>query len=38
MLKRLLKELIIVPGTGHVDVLRSQVWVQIERWLAQSAA
>ena len=27
------KELLLVPGAAHVDVLRSEVWTKIERWI-----
>jgi fermentation-respiration switch protein FrsA (DUF1100 family) len=30
------KQLIIVPGAGHNDVLRPDVWEQIKNWLASS--
>ena len=27
------KQLIMVPGAGHNDVLRPEIWVQIEQWI-----
>jgi pimeloyl-ACP methyl ester carboxylesterase len=30
------KQLILVPGAGHNDVLRSRVWDQIKTWMDSS--
>jgi pimeloyl-ACP methyl ester carboxylesterase len=27
------KRLLLVPGAGHDDVLRSEVWTEIDAWL-----